>query len=429
MVDLEEIFKVIDGFDSNKIMDLMKLLIGVDTSAPPGNTYREYVDNISPYFKDLGYVLEEVVVPEELVKEIPYPLEGPRINLVATKDFGQVKNICSYGHMDVVPAPNDGEKKWRYPPFEATITKTGKIYGRGTSDMKGVMVCLILALQIIKEMNLTPKYNITVLNCTDEEIGTHPGVAYLAENGYVKGTIFCMEGTIYPIILTGTAGGIDIKIETIGKSCHAGMNYMGINALEETIPIMVELMKLKKIVEQRESDDIPGIPRADVKESHNMSPMFNLDIIQSGVKPNIVPNLCTLIIDRRMIPDEKYEDVKKEIEEAIERGKEKSKLLDVKITFNPVYPALRIDPNGPGVSRMKKVISKVQKVAEDNIKTMGMTGGIDIGMVSQILNTYDIIIHGLVYSGSNAHGVNESILLRDIKTYIKELITYLCADL
>ena len=101
----------------------------------------------------------------------------------------------------------------------------------------------------------------------------------------------------------------------------------------------------------------------------------------------------------------------------------------MKTTFNPVYPALRVDPNGPGVSRMKKVISKVQKVEEENIKTMGMTGGIDIGMVSQILNKYDIIIHGLVYSGSNPHGVNESILIKDVKIYIKELITYLCADL
>ncbi|MHA1527333.1 MAG: M20/M25/M40 family metallo-hydrolase, partial [Promethearchaeota archaeon] len=200
MVDLEEVFEVIDRFDQDRIMDLMKLVIGVDTTAPPGDSYREYVDKISPYFSELGYKLEEEVVPEELVKEIPYPLEG------------QDKDISFYGHMDVVPAPNDGEKKWRYPPFEATITKTGKIYGRGTSDMKGVMVCLILALQIIKELNLTPKYNITVLNCTDEEIGTHPGVAYLAEKGYVKGSIFCMEGTIYPIIMTGTVGGIDITI-------------------------------------------------------------------------------------------------------------------------------------------------------------------------------------------------------------------------
>ncbi|MHA1257672.1 MAG: hypothetical protein ACTSPS_18970 [Promethearchaeota archaeon] len=105
MVDLEEVFEVIDRFDQDRIMDLMKLVIGVDTTAPPGDTYREYVDKISPYFSELGYNLEEVVVPEELVKEIPYPLEGPRINLVATKNFGQDKDISFYGHMDVVPAP------------------------------------------------------------------------------------------------------------------------------------------------------------------------------------------------------------------------------------------------------------------------------------------------------------------------------------
>ncbi len=117
MVDLEAIFKFVDEIDSNKIMDLMKLLIGVDTSAPPGNTYREYVDKVSPYFEELGYNLEEVVVPEDLVREMPYPLEGPRINLVATRNFGRDKDISFYGHMDVVPAPDDGEKKVEISSF------------------------------------------------------------------------------------------------------------------------------------------------------------------------------------------------------------------------------------------------------------------------------------------------------------------------
>ena len=120
----------IDNLEIEKIMRIMKTLISIDTSIPPGNTYRQYIDAISPYFKNLGYNLEEVIVPEELIKQIPYPLEGIRINLVATKDFKQDKDISFYGHMDVVPAPEDGKEKWHFHHFEATMIDNVKSYGR-----------------------------------------------------------------------------------------------------------------------------------------------------------------------------------------------------------------------------------------------------------------------------------------------------------
>jgi len=428
-MSLEQIYNAVDNLNREKVMSVMRTFINIDTTVPPGNAYRRYVDALIPFFRNLGYSLEEVVVPEELVKQIPYPLEGPRINLVATKSFGRDKDVSFYGHMDVVPAPNDGEKKWRFPPFEATMIKSGKIYGRGTSDMKGAMVCLILALQIIEELKLMPKYNINVMNCTDEEIGIWPGIRYLAEKGYVKGTVFCMEGVINPIIPIGTAGALNVTVESFGRSCHSGMNFLGINALEETVPILVELMKLKKIVEARESKNIPGLPRFGTGEKRNMTPMFNLDIIHSGTKTNIVPDLCTLTINRRIIPDENLEDVKKEISEAIERGKAKSKLLDVKTTFIYDYPPMIADPNAPDITRMKKVMMEVQKVPENKILVIGNAGSTDMGYVSEILKTKDIILHGVGNPGSNDHAVNENVKLKEVITYIKELIVFLCVDL
>ena len=428
MFNLEKIYEEVDNIDNNKIMDIMRTLININTTVPPANNYREYIDAISPYFKELGYSLEEVVVPEELVKQIPYPLEGPRVNLVATKDFDQEQYISFYGHMDVVPAPNEGTNKWRTPPFEATL-KAKKIYGRGTADMKGAMVCLILALQIIEKLNLTPKYNIRVMNCTDEEIGIYPGVRYLAEEGYVKGTVFCMEGIITPLIELGCHGAMNVLVETIGRSCHSGMNYMGVNALEEMIPILNELMELKKIVEKRESKDLLGFPEVGTGKRRNFTPMFNLDIIRSGEKSNIVPDSCQLTINRRLIPDENDEDVKQEILDAIEKGKAKSKAIDVKTTFIYDYPALKVDPSAPSIARLKKVMMLVQQVSEEEILELAMPGSTDMAFINKVLNKFDIITHGVGSGGSNAHGVNETIKLRDVKTYIKELIVFLCADL
>ncbi|MFX0152996.1 MAG: M20 family metallopeptidase [Candidatus Hodarchaeota archaeon] len=427
-MNFDKIYEEVDNLESEYIMEIMKKLIGVDTTVPPGNTYREYIEIISPYFENLSFSLEEVIVPADLVKEIPYPLEGPRINLVASKNYDVDKNITFYGHMDVVPAPDEGKTKWRFPPFAATMIKSGKIYGRGTADMKGSMVGLILALQIIEKLNLKPKYNITVLNCTDEELGIWPGVRYLTERGYVKGTVFCMEGIVNPLIIIGTAGVLNVKVESFGRSCHSGTNFLGINALEETIPILNELMNLKKIVEARESKTIPGFPQFGTGVKRNMTPMFNLDIIHSGTKSNIVPDLCTLIINRRVIPDENIEDVKKEIAEAIDRGKSKSKLLDIRTTYDYDYPPMTANPNAPDINRMKEVISLVQNTPKDEVKIIGIAGSTDMGFVSEILNKDDIIFYGVGNPGSNDHGVNEYIRLKDLLLFIKELIIFLCAD-
>jgi len=78
---------------------------------------------------------------------------------------------------------------------------------------------------------------------------------------------------------------------------------------------------------------------------------------------------------------------------------------------------------------MKKVMMEVQNVTEDKIMIIGNAGSTDMGYVSEILSTNDIIFHGVGDVGSNSHGVNEYIRLKDVKTYIKELIIFLCSEI
>ena len=153
------------------------------------------------------------------------PLEGPRVNLVATKEYGKQKFVSFYAHMDVVPAISEN---WKFNPFEATMIKSGKIFGRGVADMKGAIPCLIMALRLIDKLSLSPKFNIRVMLCTDEEIGIWPGVRYLKEKGYVKGIVYNMDALINPVIPVGTGGDLNAIIETHGRSCHSGVNFMGV---------------------------------------------------------------------------------------------------------------------------------------------------------------------------------------------------------
>lgn len=71
----------------------------------------------------------------------------------------------------------------------------------------------------------------------------------------------------------------------------------------------------------------------------------------------------------------------------------------------------------------------MHNITQEKIRKIGLSITFDMGFVSRILNRYDIILRGVGSGGSNIHGVNETIKLKDVKTLIKEIIVFLCTDL
>ncbi|MEM2984310.1 MAG: hypothetical protein QXL24_03760, partial [Candidatus Jordarchaeaceae archaeon] len=82
-----EAFSLVENF-ADEAVDVLKDLIKIKTVVPPGNNYEEIVKYLEPQFSRIGFETERVTVPEEMVKRIPAPLDGPRVNLVAKKVFG-----------------------------------------------------------------------------------------------------------------------------------------------------------------------------------------------------------------------------------------------------------------------------------------------------------------------------------------------------
>lgn len=423
-MSLEEAFKLAEKRELEAVKILRKL-ISINTCVPPGKNYDKFVDLIEPKFRELGFKTERVLVPEEKIKKIPMPLEGSRVNLVASREVGK-ETITLYAHMDTVPID---EEEWTVDPFSGVV-REGRIYGRGACDNKGPIAGWITAFEIIKELGLEPRYDIICCVCTDEEIGIYPGIYHLALEGYVKGVVFG-EGFQVPLIRMGNAGTVDVTVTTIGKSCHSGRNFMGVNALEGIVPILVELMKLKHEVEKRKSC-IPLepelVPKAlEAGRSDKMEPMFNLNIIQSGTKSNVVPAKCTLVINRRYIPDEKYEDVIAEIQEAIGKGKSQKKALNIKVAYNHIYPPYKPDPNSKYVKRMVETLKLVQGYKDEDFLKGGSSSSTDMAFVQQALKTDKFVHFGPGRRAeSRSHGADENIRVSDLTAYIKELIYYLC---
>jgi succinyl-diaminopimelate desuccinylase len=419
---VEQVFKAVEQ-KRDRIITLLRELIKIPTVVPPGDNYADLVDFAEPLFKNLGFTTERVIVPDEHIKAIPYPLEGPRINLVATREHGKKEAVTIYAHMDVVPI----EEPWTKDPF-AGIVENGKLYGRGACDMKSGIAGMLVALEVMKELNLTPHFNLICTLCTDEEIGVYPGIYHLAKEGYVKGHILNTElGTQHPIIMTGVAGMVDITIRTKGRSCHSGMNFLGINAVEEMMPIIVELLKLKKEVEKRESK-VPLIPmlRSLGAPSDQMTPMFNLDIIRGGNKANIVPSECELLINRRYIPEEHYEDIVEEIRAAIERGKANSKALDVEVTFTHANYPFKADIEDRYSQKMRDALKAVHGYQDSDFVYGGASGSTDMGFVAHALNTDKFIgVGAITLDNISAHQPDEWVRIDDLLNMTKQLVHYL----
>ncbi len=419
----EQVFKAVEQ-KRDRIITILRDLIRIPTVVPPGNNYEELVEYAEPLFRKLGFQTERVIIPEKYVKTIPLPLEGPRVNLVATRDHGCDDHVTIYAHMDVVPI----EEPWTKDPF-AGVVEDGKIYGRGALDMKSGIAGMLVAIEVMDELGLTPNFNLICTLCTDEEIGVYPGIYHLAKEGYVKGHFLNTElGTQLPLIIVGLAGDVDVSIKTRGRSCHSGMNFLGVNAVEAMVPILNELLALKAEVEMRESS-VPSIPllRSMGAPSDKMTPMFNLDIIQGGTKSNIVPAECEVIVNRRYIPEEKYEDVVQEIREAVERGKAKSKALDVEVQYTHCYPALKLDLQSPYLKRMREALQAVKGYKEDEIIYAGISGSSDMGFVAEVLKDFHFVMVGPAAfdNFSKAHAADEWIRIDDLLNMTKQLVHYL----
>ncbi|MFZ2536222.1 M20 family metallopeptidase, partial [Methanothrix sp.] len=298
--------------DRGYLMDLLKNIISFRTVAPPGDCYQEIVEWLEPIFRDMGFETTKMKMPAEVfaAKCSDSRLVGDRYNLRADLSVGAEKTLVIYAHLDVVPA----EGEWDTDPFCA-VQKNGRVYGRGVSDCKGSVAALVAALKALLSKE-KPKYNLSILLTTDEEVGGYSGLCYLTDLGQVKGDLMlCMDGFSDDVGI-GSNGIITWDVMVKGRSDHSGSSFLGVNAVERSIPVMERLMDLKKVVQARRSR-LPASSPVKSVGIENLMPILNITMVNGGVKENIVPDRCVLRGDRRVIPEERMEEAMEEIERAL----------------------------------------------------------------------------------------------------------------
>jgi acetylornithine deacetylase/succinyl-diaminopimelate desuccinylase family protein len=272
-----------------EMTDLTRRLTAIPTENPPGTGYEPCIAAIAETLERLG-------------------LEPRRVEDCLFASYGSGTPVVYFhGHYDVVPAQDRGQ-------FEPTL-QSGRLYGRGTSDMKGGLAAMIFALRALKDLAAPLDGRVTLCIVPDEETGGARGSRRLAELGLLGAdgvAMFTAEptsGTIW----NANRGAITLRITIRGKHAHVGLQHQGVNAFEHMLLAASALGELKREVERRETAF--GIAPAEARRSI----LLMGGRVEGGTGFNAVPSECSFTVDRRINPEEDLETEKRRLLTIIER--------------------------------------------------------------------------------------------------------------
>lgn len=226
------------------------------------------------------------------------------------KGTGHGPTILLAGHMDTV-----GVESYAYP-FEPTV-KDGKIYGRGSCDMKAGLAAYLEVVRHLQRTGTPLSGDLIIAGVIDEEHAM-AGSRHFGLYGPKVDYAIVAEPTLLQIS-TAHKGQMLTTIRTKGLAAHSSMPDKGRNAIYHMGAVLGALQEYADDVSARAPDAICG------------SPSFSVGVIRGGDNACSVPDFCEIDVDRRTIPGETSAGVMKELHNAMESAKPKAPELDFEI--------------------------------------------------------------------------------------------------
>jgi acetylornithine deacetylase/succinyl-diaminopimelate desuccinylase family protein len=261
-------------------------------------------------FRELGFETEEQHV------------DGDRYNIIGRIGEGPVRlMLCT--HQDVIP-PLD-ESKWRSPPFAPDV-REGRIYGRGSTDAKGSLAAMMAALAGATGVS---GGSVAVAAVVEEETGKSVGARKLLER-YAPEMAVIGEPTGLRVAIAHK-GALRPAITIHGLAAHASSPRRGINAIALAGKLVNALESYSYRI-SRIKDPLLGRPSSEVT------------VIQGGDRINVIPERCTVCIDRRLVSSETVEGAFEDLRRLVSRLAKKYR-MKIDVDLLSAYPPSATDPS------------------------------------------------------------------------------------
>ena len=261
--------------DAEGVIDLTKALVAVDTRNPPGHespiedVVRAALDRWQPRWTSV----EPAPGRLSLIAELPHP-DGPdpeRLTLIVN------------GHLDVVPVGADG---WSHDPFDPQVID-GRLYGRGTADMKGGIAAAVSALDVLDRAGVPPACNVVFHLVADEERGGRLGTQALLERGLIAGDACLIPEPTGLDLCVAERGLMQARIAVQGRPGHGSRPRQGVSAIEHAAHLVLALH---------------AADYGDPEHPLLGRPTANVGTISGGSTFNTVAESCVIGLDRRVLP-------------------------------------------------------------------------------------------------------------------------------
>lgn len=360
--------------DKKKQIEIFENLINIESANDHESKVADYIESLFEPYKDKEVEIQRVQFAPD------------RDNLVVTIGSGD-KVLGFSGHEDVVSAGDPS--KWNTDPYKATI-KDGKLYGRGTTDMKSGLAALIIAMLDMLENDTVPG-KIKLFATVGEETGEY-GAAQLVKQGLVDGIdgmVIAEPSNEMKEVDYTSKGVIDYHVTSIGKSSHSARPQYGINAIDNLLDFMNEAKQ--KLATLDKKDPILG----------GVTSVFSK--IKGGEQVNSVPAHAEMMGNIRTIPEYPNQVVYDILEGIINELNQKD---GYKLSIEYSYPeeAMPGDKNAPLIKLIQKVHDSI---FDDQIEPVGCAGASD---GSEFLHAKGDFSIALVGPGNEtSHQTNENI--------------------
>ena len=395
------------------LVALTRALVRIPTVNPPGEAYRPACELLGARLGARGFEVRYL-----RAEGTPGDSDRfPRWNVVARRE-GSRPGPCVHlnGHIDVVEA---GEG-WTVDPW-AGVVREGKLFGRGSCDMKGGIAAAVVAAETLLEVEPDLPGVVEISGTADEESGGYGGVAWLAREGFFSKPrvdhVIIPEPLNVDRVCIGHRGVWWADVTTHGRIAHGSMPFLGdcavrhmgafLRALEEEL--------WPKLARRRTA--MPVVPEAARASTLNVNAIQGGQPLGEGLPSPCVPDSCRIVLDRRFLIEERLEEVKGEVRAILERlARERPGFRWSMRDLFEVEPVL----TDPGLPVPRTVASAIRTVLGTEPAFVCSPGTYDQKHVARIGGLQDCVAYGPGILDL-AHQPDEFVGIEDLVTATKVL--------